>query len=80
MPRPLLGETLEALVQGVVGTQVPPTITMEVIIDVPMEVELEVDAAGSLVFRAAPGHTRFVSGLLPPLHRTQLTIVAMEES
>jgi hypothetical protein len=73
MPRPELADTLTALVAGVV-TDGPIAVT-EVELDVPMEVVLAV-RDGTLVVHAAPGHTRFRSGFLPPVHGTRLLIVA----
>ena len=74
MSRPELSETLVALVSAVSppGEQVVP---VEVDLSVPMEISVEADDDG-LVVRAAPGHTRFVSGFLPPVHCTRLRIVA----
>jgi hypothetical protein len=68
-----LSETLTALV-GAVPLDDAMTV-LEVELEVPMEVVL-VRQGGSLVVEAGPGHTRFVSGFLPPVHSTRLRLVA----
>jgi hypothetical protein len=75
MTRPELTETLTALVSAVLGDG--PVSAVDVDLTVPMEVAVRIDR-GELVFHAAPGHTRFVSGFLPPVHRTRLHIIAEE--
>lgn len=76
MSRPELNETLTALVGAVpLGGPTDPSVTVaEIDLDVPMEVTLARRGSG-LVLLAAPGHTRFVSGVLPVVHRTRLVIV-----
>lgn len=76
MSRPELNETLTALVGAVpLGGPTDTSVTVaEVDLDVPMEVTL-VRRGSGLVLLAAPGHTRFVSGVLPVVHRTRLVIV-----
>lgn len=73
MARRKLSETLTALV-GAVSLDDAMTV-LEVELEVPMEVVL-VRQGGRLVVEAAPGHTRFVSGFLPPVHSTRLRVVA----
>ena len=77
MSRPLLSETLLALVEGVDALG-DGLVAMDVDLLVPMEVSIDVGAGGAIVLHAAPGHTRFVSGLLPSVHLTRLHIVAGE--
>jgi hypothetical protein len=76
MARPELHETLTALVGAVpMGAASDTSITVaEVDLDVPMEVSLVRQGSG-LIILAAPGHTRFVSGVLPVVHRTRLVMV-----
>lgn len=76
MGRPELHQTLTALI-GAVPLDVA-TMVVEVDLDVPMEVNLA-RRGDTLVVHASPGHTRFISGLLPAVHRTQLHIVAEED-
>lgn len=73
MVRRELSETLTALV-GAVPLDDAMTV-LEVELEVPMEVVL-VRQGGRLVIEAGPGHTRFVSGFLPPVHSTRLRVVA----
>lgn len=73
MSHPELSETLTALVSAVACDG--RVSTVEVDITVPMEVSLVVRGK-DLVVHAGPGHTRFVSGFLPPVHQTRLHIVA----
>jgi hypothetical protein len=68
-----LSETLTALV-GAVPLDDAMTV-LEVELEVPMEVVL-VRRGGRLVIEARPGHTRFVSGFLPPVHSTHLRLIA----
>jgi hypothetical protein len=68
-----LSETLTALV-GAVPVADAMTV-LEVELEVPMEVVLA-SRDGRLVVEAGPGHTRFVSGFLPPVHATRLLVVA----
>lgn len=45
--------------------------------DLTVPMEISVATIGDrLVVRAAPGHTRFRSGFLPPVHHTHLRIAA----
>jgi hypothetical protein len=74
--RPELHQTLTALL-GAVPLDAAATV-VEVDLEVPMEVTLSRRGA-ALVVLAAPGHTRFISGLLPVVHRTRLHIVAEED-
>lgn len=74
MARPELHETLTALVGAVPDDG--STTVVEVRLDVPMEVTVARRDAGLVVY-AAPGHTRFVSGVLPVVHRTSLHMVAL---
>jgi hypothetical protein len=68
-----LSETLTALVGGVSFGDAMTVVEVE--LEVPMEVVL-VRQGGRLVVEAGPGHTRFVSGFLPPVHSTRLRVVA----
>jgi hypothetical protein len=77
--RPQLAETLLALVAGVEAPQGAATV-IEVDLLVPMEISVAIDDVRGIVVHAAPGHSRFVSGFLPPVHRTRLRIVAQDGS
>jgi hypothetical protein len=70
---PELSETLTALVSAVACDG--SVASVEVDITVPMEVTLSIRDE-ELIVHAAPGHTRFTSGFLPPVHQTRLYIVA----
>ena len=75
MSRPELNETLTALVGAVPMNG--STTMVEVDLDVPMEISLS-SRDGDLVIHAAPGSTRFVTGLLPVVHNTRLVIVTSD--
>jgi hypothetical protein len=72
--RPELHETLTALV-GAIPLDGPVVLDLD--LEVPMELTLGL-ADGALVVHAAPGHSRFTSGFLPPVHTTWLHVVALE--
>lgn len=67
-----LADTLLALVGGIDATLSGMSIT-EASLEVPMEV-ISVVEDGKLIFFAAPPHTRFISGVLPAVHRTTLRL------
>jgi hypothetical protein len=71
--RPELHETLTALV-GAIPLDGP--VVLELQLEVPMEVTLGL-SGGNLVVHAAPGHSRFTSGFLPPVHITRMHVVAL---
>ncbi len=67
-------ETLIALVTAIE----PPAGTGMYITEASLEVPLEVSGAiegGTLLFYASPPHTRWISGILPAVHRTTMQIV-----
>ena len=66
-------ETLTALV-GAIPADGPVVLDLD--LEVPMEVTLALDG-DTLVVHAAPGHSRFISGFLPPVHTTRLHVVAL---
>lgn len=73
-----LADTLIALVEGI---SPPPSLGM-VVTEAEMEVPMEVSGVlihDSMVFFAAPPHTRWKSGVLPTVHRTVLRIELVEE-
>ncbi|HEY7036582.1 MAG TPA: hypothetical protein VH482_34960 [Thermomicrobiales bacterium] len=73
MIRPELAQTLTALIEGLV----PPTGSGLVVTAAEMDVPLEVSGAvidGNLIFYGAPPHSRWKSGLLPPVHLGHLSI------
>lgn len=74
MGRPELHETLTALV-GAIPLDGPVVLDLDV--EVPMELTLGL-ADGVLVVHAAPGHSRFTSGFLLPVHTTRLHVVALD--
>lgn len=75
MRRIELADTLLALMEGIeppVGSRLSVS---EAILEIPMEVVGAV-RGDELVFYGAPPHTRWKSGVLPPVHRTVLRVVA----
>jgi hypothetical protein len=73
-----LADTLIALVTALE----PPAGTGMFITEASLEVPLEVSGAvehGTLLFYASPPHTRWVSGVLPVIHRTTMQIVLNAE-
>ncbi len=71
MIRPELHETLAALIEalepGLDGGRV-----VEAALETPMEVTVSGSGRG-MVFRAGPARSRFVSGVMAPVHRITLT-------
>ena len=68
-----LSETLIALIESF---QAPPDsglVVTEVALDVPLEVQSGL-RDGELIFFGSMPHTRWTSGVLPPMHLGQLTI------
>lgn len=78
MTRPELGDTLLALLDGVQTAGGGGVTVEEAELDVPLEVVGAVEG-GRLVFRAGPPFSRWVSGVLPAVHRTRLRIVRADE-
>lgn len=80
MNRIELAETLVALVESIEPPPDTGLVVTEASLEVPMEV-IGLVTNESLVFLAAPPHTRWKSGVLPPVHRTTLRIelVPLEE-
>ena len=77
MTRPLLEETVTALVESFAP---PPGTALAVesaTIDVPLEGRVELDRTGAPVFRAGVPHTRWRSGLLPPVHVAHLELISV---
>jgi hypothetical protein len=72
-----LAETLVALVEGIEPPQDSGLVVTEAVMEVPMEVS-GVLINDSMVFFAAPPHTRWKSGVLPTVHRTVLRIELVE--
>lgn len=73
-----LAETLIALVEGIEPPPDTGLFVTEAVMEVPMEVN-GVMINDSMVFFAAPPHTRWKSGVLPQIHRTVLRIELVEE-
>jgi len=80
MNRIELAETLVALVESVAPPPATGLVVTEASLEIPMEV-IGLVRNESLVFLAAPPHSRWKSGVLPPVHRTTLRIelVPLEE-
>lgn len=79
MLRPELASTLVEVVDAFLPTDDGPgPRTTEVDMLLPLEITVE-QGVGGLTFRAAPGHTRFVSGFLPPVHMARLRIVSLDD-
>ena len=73
-----LADTLIALVEGISPPPALGMVVTEAVMEVPMEVS-GVLVHDSMVFFAAPPHTRWKSGVLPPVHRTVLRVELVEE-
>ena len=71
-----LADTLAALVDGLPGPEQAGVVVATVEIDLPLEVRAVVEG-GRFVFFAAPPHTRFRAGLLPPVQRSRLVVEAV---
>jgi len=77
MHRIELADTLIALLEAM---EAPPGLGLSVVeasLEMPMEV-LGIEVGGRLVFYAAPAHSRWKSGVLMPLQRSALRMVALE--
>ena len=72
-----LAETLIALLEGIEPPDESGLIVTEAEMDVPMEVS-GVLIHDSMVFFAAPPHTRWKSGVLPQIHRATLRVELVE--
>lgn len=81
MRRIELAETLIALAAGIDPEQGDGKglFVTEALIDLPLEVSGAVEN-DELVFFASPPHTRWKSGILPPVHRTILRFELVAES
>jgi len=75
--RPLLAETLIALVEAVRAPSGSGIVVTEAEIELPLEVTSAVHH-GKLVFFGGPPHTRWVSGVLPPVHLGKLRVELAE--
>lgn len=74
-----LADTLVALVEAIGPPAHTGLIVTEAVMEVPMEIS-SVAIKDRLVFFAAPPHSRWKSGVLPPAHRTVLRVELVEES
>lgn len=70
-----LAETLLALVASVERTQRPGLVVTSAVIDVPLEGSVVASRRGP-VFLAAPAHSRWKSGFLPPVHVAHIEIAS----
>jgi hypothetical protein len=68
-----LADTLIALVDGIEPPPGAGLFVTEALLEVPLEVAGAVENE-KLIFYAAPPHTRWISGILPAIHRTILRI------
>ena len=73
-----LADTLVALVEAVEPPAGSGLVVTEAEIDVPLEVQSGV-RGGELIFYGAPPHTRWQSGVLPPVHMGRLRVELVEE-
>lgn len=71
MTLPELSETLIALVGAIFAAEQIETREVELAVPLEISVDRRQDA---LIVRAAPGHTRWHSGFLPPVHLSHLRI------
>jgi hypothetical protein len=78
MAAPVLAETLLALVESIRAAPRTGVIVTSVELDVPLEATATVER-GDLVIRANVPHTRWVSGVLPPVHKGRLVIELVDE-
>ena len=78
MHRYELSDTLLALTGSLESSGPTGLVLTEAIVEIPLEVTGVVED-NRLVFFASPPHTRFVSGVLPPLHRTTLRLELLDE-
>jgi hypothetical protein len=75
--RPLFQETVTALVESFAPPPGTGLVVESATLDLPLEGSVELDRSGVPVFRAAPPHTRWRSGLLPPVHLAHLELVSL---
>jgi hypothetical protein len=73
-----LADTLIALVEGIEAPPGTGLFVTEAELEVPMEVS-GVLINNSMVFFAAPPHTRWKSGVLPQVHRAVLRVELAED-
>lgn len=76
--RMLLADTLIALVDAVRAPEESGIVVTEAEIEVPLEVTSAVHG-GKLVFFGGPPHTRWVSGVLPPVNVGKLRVALAKE-
>ncbi len=77
MHRLELAETLIALVEAIEPPPSSGLIVTEALLEVPMEIS-SVLIKDRLIFFAAPPHSRWKAGVLPPTHRTVLRMELVE--
>jgi hypothetical protein len=77
MIRRELSETLVALVESFLAAPDSGLVVTGVTLDVPLEV-LSGVRDGRLVFYGSPPHTRWRSGVLPPVHLSRLEVELVE--
>jgi hypothetical protein len=70
-----LAETIVALAASVEQAQRPGLVVTSAVMDVPLEASVVASLRGP-VFLAAPAHTRWKSGFLPPVHVAHIEIAA----
>lgn len=73
-----LAATLLHLVESLTPTAGAGLVVTEAELEIPLEVA-SVVRRGELVFFAAPPHTRWQSGVLPPVQSSRLRVVLDEE-
>jgi hypothetical protein len=72
-----LSETLLEYINGAMLRPQPGIKLVQLSFEMPLEVS-GAERQGKLVFRAIPPHTRWKSGLLPPVHRASMEVVLDE--
>ena len=73
MQRIELADTLIALIDAIAPPVSTNLFVTEALLEMPMEVTGGVEGE-ALVFFAAPPHTRWISGVLPAVHRTLIRV------
>ena len=73
MHRIELADTLLALVEGITPPSGSGLFITEALLEIPMEIT-GASQDDRLVFFAAPPHTKWITGVLPPIHKTLLRV------
>ncbi|NUP09125.1 MAG: hypothetical protein HOW73_24000 [Polyangiaceae bacterium] len=78
MAVPVLAETLLALIESLDAAPGTGVVVTSMELEVPLEATASIER-GDLVIRAGVPHTRWVSGVLPPVHKGKLVVELVEE-